>query len=198
MKRAFWRPCRARRLWPLEEKILARLEDLGLGTIGLVQQAPASVLARHFGAAAKRLREFAHGVDRSPVRPLYPPATLEARAALPEATEAGEMVEELVRAVAGRITEELARRRQTCRRLALTVETEAGPCTRQRTLTHATAQEAEVLLAARHLLGKAEVRTGVLALRLRASELSRRTEVQLSLLEEREEEEARESTWPRR
>ena len=108
-------------------------------------------------------------------------------AALPEATEAGEVVDEVVREVAARITEELARRQQTCRRLALTVETESGSRMRQRTLTHATAQGAEVLLAARYLLGKAEVCAGVTALRLRASELSRRTEVQLSLLDAREE-----------
>ena len=78
----FLAPLSSARLWPLEEKLRARLEELGLGTIGLVQQAPASVLARHFGAAAKRLRELVQGVDASPVRPLYPPAAVEARGGL--------------------------------------------------------------------------------------------------------------------
>ena len=53
----FLAPLSSARL-PLEERVLARLQDLGLSTIGLVQHAPPSILARHFGGAAKRFAGF--------------------------------------------------------------------------------------------------------------------------------------------
>lgn len=188
--RAFLARLPLARLWPLEDKVITHLEDLGLTMIGLLQRVPAAMLARHFGTRAKQLIELAQGTDRAPLHASYPPAALEARAVLPEA-EDRTAVEAALRELAARVAVELEARHQTCRRIALRLETETRTFARQRTLLHPTAEAAEVLLAAEHLLATAETKEPITALRLRAEELSRRAEVQLSLLEDREAEGAR-------
>jgi nucleotidyltransferase/DNA polymerase involved in DNA repair len=97
---AFLAPLSVDRLWPLEEKVLGRLEMLGLHTVGQLQQIPVATLAAHFGGFGKRLREMAFGVDQSPLRALYPPETREARLASAEGMQLAAALEALSAQVA--------------------------------------------------------------------------------------------------
>lgn len=181
---SFLAPLPVAHLWPLEGGTAQQLADLGFSTIELLQRAPTEVLARHFGAQAGRLRELAWGSDPTPVRPLYPPPQVTARTALPEATAEHAAVEAMLQELACEVVAVLNRRGQTCRRLSLRMETETGVRSQQCALRHPTDGVAEVLLAAQRLSAAVAPTAPVAALRLRASDLTRRTQVQLSLTEE--------------
>jgi DNA polymerase-4 len=196
---AFLAPRPVARLWPLEEKVAGRLETLGLHTIGQLQQIPPATLAAHFGAFGTRLREMACGVDREPLRALYPPEAQEARLASAEGMPPMAALETLSAQVAQRLHD----RQQTCRHLALDLEPERGEAVRlQARLSHPLAEAPALCRAAARLVscstdhaipsgppltGRGQVGNlshGLLvAVTLRVSELERRGPVQWSLLE---------------
>jgi DNA polymerase-4 len=177
---AFLAPLPVARLWPLEEKVVGRLETLGLHTIGQLQQIPSATLAAHFGSFAKRLREMACGVDREPLRALYPPEAQEARLASAEGMPLAAALETLSAQVAQRLHD----RQQTCRHLALDLEPERGEAVRlQVRLSHPLAEAPALCRAAVRLIAGAALAAPLVAVTLRVSELERRGPVQWSLLE---------------
>jgi DNA polymerase-4 len=177
---AFLAPRPVARLWPLEEKVAGRLETLGLHTIGQLQQIPPATLAAHFGAFGKRLREMACGVDREPLRALYPPEAQEARLASAEDVPLAAALE----ALSAQMAQRLHDRQQTCRHLALDLEPERGEAVRlQARLSHPLAEAPALCRAAIRLIAGAELRAPLVAVTLRVSELERRGPVQWSLLE---------------
>jgi DNA polymerase-4 len=177
---AFLAPLPVARLWPLEEKVAGRLETLGLHTIGQLQQIPPATLAAHFGAFGKRLRELACGVDREPLRALYPPEAQEARLASAEGMPLAAALETLSAQVAQRLHE----RQQTCRHLSLDLEPERGEAVRlQVRLSHPLAEAPALCRAAARLVAGEAARVPLVAVTLRVSELERRGPVQWSLLE---------------
>ncbi len=183
----FLAPLPIEQLWPLDARTAQRLRDLGLATVGLLHQISDEMLARHFGARARRLKELALGVDRAPARHLYPPPKAAARVAVPEATEDATAIEAMLREAAAQVAAQLSARGQVCRRVSLRVETEGGRMTRHCALSRATAEAEDLLLAAQRLWLRAEVTTPVSAVLLRSTELERRPQVQFSLLEVRAE-----------
>jgi DNA polymerase IV len=62
------RPLAVRRLWGVGPTTEARLQDLGLDTLGSVMDAPEVLLREVFGARAEAFRQRAMGNDTSPVR----------------------------------------------------------------------------------------------------------------------------------
>jgi nucleotidyltransferase/DNA polymerase involved in DNA repair len=120
----FLAPLPIEHLWPLDEKTRQSLRTLGISTIGLLQQVPVSRLQIHFGRDAQRLLNLALGVDNSPVHPLYPSRTIEARLSLPDAIDDSQRLEACLRKLSAEIAEQLQRRRETCGRIAMRVEVE--------------------------------------------------------------------------
>ena len=177
---AFLAPLPMARLWPLEEKVLERLEMLGLHTIGQLQQIPPATLATHFGVFGKRLREMACGIDRTPLCASYPPETVEARLASPE----GMHLPAALEALSMQVAQQLRDRQQTCRQLSLELEPERG-ATRSlaRRLSHATAEAGALGRATTRLITEAAIQAPMVAVTLRVTELERRAPVQWSLLE---------------
>lgn len=177
---AFLAPLSVDRLWPLEEKVLGRLEMLGLHTVGQLQQIPVATLAAHFGAFGKRLREMAFGVDQSPLRALYPPETREARLASAE----GMQLPAALEALSAQVAQLLHEQQQMCRHLSLDLEPERGETVRVQVRLSRPLAEAQALRrAAARLVAGSPLRAPLVAVTLRVTELERRGLVQWSLLE---------------
>jgi DNA polymerase-4 len=64
---AFLAPLACSELWGVGPKTAARLEAMGIRTIGELAQRPAGELAALFGEHGRQLAERAHGVDERPV-----------------------------------------------------------------------------------------------------------------------------------
>lgn len=73
----FLHPLSVRHLWGVSEKIEKRLLALGVRTIGELALIPEDLLIRQFGILGSKLYRLSHGIDYSPVMPLYPPALIE-------------------------------------------------------------------------------------------------------------------------
>jgi hypothetical protein len=205
------------RLWLLDEHTIEQLQALGITTIGLLQQTPPGQLNERFGRLGRRLGELAIGVDRSPVRPCYPPPVMEARLSFSEGAEDMTVIEAGLRRLARKIAEQLRNRGQdaalpqsgaqlcgtrSCRRLGLVIETDDGASTSYwLRASIAMVTEDEIFRAAARLLGqalglgagRAQLKAPIAALALHAADLRHCAGVQLDLLgdKEREEQERR-------
>jgi len=192
----FLAPLPLSRLWLLDENTIEHLEALGITTIGLLQQTPASLLIERFGSLGRRLSELAFGVDRSPVRSCYPPPVIEARLSLAGGAEDMTAIEAGLRRLAREVAGQLRGREQCCRRIGLEIETDDGGSASQWLRTSiAIIGEGEVFRAAERLLerileaalGRAKLKAPITALTLRAADLGHCAGVQLDLLGEREQ-----------
>ena len=193
----FLAPLPLSRLWLLDKDMIEHLEALGLTTIGLLQQTPASRLGERFGRLGRRLHELAHGVDRSPVRACYPPPVVEARLSLAEGALDMTVIEDGLRRLARKVAGQLRSREQGCRRVGLEAETDDGrSVSRSLRLSATITGEHELFRAAKRLLGRilepsvarAKPLAPITAVMLRAADLQRCAGVQLDLLGEREQE----------
>jgi DNA polymerase-4 len=66
---AYLAPLPVRALWGVGPKTAARLEELGLRTIGDLTKLPVELLERNFGAAGREMSRHARGIDERPVSP---------------------------------------------------------------------------------------------------------------------------------
>jgi hypothetical protein len=181
------------RLWLLDPDTIEHLQALGITTIGLLQQTPASHLLR-FGRMERRLSELAVGVDRSPVRACYPPSVIEARLALAEGAQDMAVIEAGLRRLARQAARQMREREQGCRRVGLEIESDDGRSLAQSLRLSVTiAGEQELFRAAERLLGRiltprlaqANPLAPITALLFRAADLQHCVGVQLDLLGDR-------------
>jgi len=169
-------------LWTLDPKTIEHLQALGITTIGLLRRIPPARLAEHFGRAARRLQDLAQGLDRSPVEPRYPPREVTVHQTLPGGVDNPEAIDACLRKLAVKIARELRRRQETGGRLSLRVTTEEGPqFSSSIRLREPSAEEDDLLRAARSLLTRLNLPAPISALRLQASECRRDRGRQLSL-----------------
>jgi len=197
----FLAPLPLSRLWLLDQGTIEHLEALGITTIGLLQQTPASQLIERFGRLGRSLSELAVGVDRSPVRACYPPPVIEARLPLAGGAQDMTIVESGLRRLAREVAAQLRSRRQGYRRVGLEIESDDGGSISRWMRTSITViSEDELFRAAERLLaralglalGRANLKAPMTALTLRAAELRHCAGAQLDLLGEREQERQRE------
>ncbi len=183
----FLAPLPISRLWMADERTRLRLEALGLSTIGLLQRIPESALAAHFGPLSKQLKEWALGIDRSPVRALYPPAAAAARLAFAGGVADWISLSEALENLSAQVCSQLQRSGRVGSRLALEVETEEGSRVHECELHRPLGKTEELFLAAQRLLAREPLREPVTGLRLEISRLERCRGEQVSLWEHREE-----------
>ncbi|MBA3725364.1 MAG: hypothetical protein H0W86_02670 [Armatimonadetes bacterium] len=87
-------------LWMAKPEHLRRLSFLGYRTIGEVARLPLEVLQKQFGQAGLQISLWVRGMDRTPVRPLYPPEELSARFTFPQPVRLDQEVEAGLKALA--------------------------------------------------------------------------------------------------
>ncbi len=96
---AFLHPLGVRALWGVGEATFARLEELGVATVGDLAGVPPDLLVRRLGAVAgKHLSELARGHDPRPVVPSSPAKSISVEATYDEDLSAPEQIDaELLR-----------------------------------------------------------------------------------------------------
>ena len=97
-------------LLDLPPEMAARLDRWGIRTLGELAALPSAALFERLGGEGPRLQQLARGEDPRPLRPWAPPPILEETAALDDAVEALGPLVELLATLAGRISDQLARR----------------------------------------------------------------------------------------
>jgi len=177
-ERAFLAPLPLTRLWGVGPATLAKLERIGLLTIGDVAALPAEVLEQSVGAAlGAHLHALANNDDPRPVTPGRDAKSIGAEETFGVDLRTSEACDrELVR-LCDRVGSRLRHAGVTARTITLkirfgTFETR----TRARTLAESTDVSAVVLDTARDLLTDFDVRSGIRLLGVACSQLAARGE----------------------
>ncbi|HEY3267059.1 MAG TPA: hypothetical protein VGM37_09050 [Armatimonadota bacterium] len=121
-ERAFLAPHPVRALWPLGEKLLARLERLEYENVAEIAASSLTDLRSQLGKEAAMVQTLAQGRYPDPVRALYPEATIRRRERWLEPIELEEMLWKRVGEMAKDAAEALSGR--CCRVFSLTLEME--------------------------------------------------------------------------
>ena len=114
-------------LYPFPSGVAARLERLGLRTLGEVRRMPVEELARHFGRAlALRLARAAAGGEEDPVRRAWPPPSFEVVRRVPGGLRDRETLTRVLREAADVLSREMGGKGLACREVLLAFEGESG------------------------------------------------------------------------
>lgn len=169
----------------LPPPVLARLQKLGIQTLGDLSHIPPEELQRQVRDVAPLLRRMAEGRIVQGVRSLWPPRYIEQRVAFDEEVSIRPIVEEALRRCARAISRQLRNRAEGCRALTLTVQVEDGSCLQANQKLSAPVQNEDLLhRTALRLLQRIPMERPVAEVRLRASDISKGTTMQLALLDE--------------
>ncbi len=135
-ERAFLAPLPIRKLWGVGAKTAARLEALGLKTIGEIADYPVKGLIDRLGAWGYQLHQLAHGIDNRPV------ATRSLRKSISEETtyledvDDDSLVEHTLFTIADRLSRTMRRKGLKGRTITLKIRFEGFEThTRSRTLS---------------------------------------------------------------
>lgn len=112
-------------LWPAPAPLLRRIGQLGLRSVGEVAAVSEPELVRQLGPAGRQVGAWARGLDREPVRPLWPPREETERVALGAAAGNSDGLDRALTAMAGRLSRRLAERHEGCLQVTLTLERES-------------------------------------------------------------------------
>jgi hypothetical protein len=114
-------------LYPFPSGVAARLERLGLRTLGDVRRMPVEELARHFGRAlARRMALAAAGGEADPVRRAWPPPSFEVVRRVPGGLRDRETLTRVLGEAADVLSREMGGRGLACREVLLAFEGESG------------------------------------------------------------------------
>ncbi|MDX1931200.1 MAG: hypothetical protein SFU56_01205 [Capsulimonadales bacterium] len=173
-------------LWPEDEKLVARLQRLGLPTFGSVAVLPESTLVREFGKVGRLLHRRAHGIDLDRVRPLYPPPRADVRLSRQDSPiDSLPRLQAALDRVAARAAGQLAGMNRHGRRLVLRLFTEKGEVRRERLLPLPIREETAVRQAVRSLLSQMRLTAPVIGIRLIVDETELPAAQTLTLFPER-------------
>jgi len=112
---------------PAPPELQRRLARLGMRTIGEAARIPDGEWLRQLGPLGRQVAVWSRGVDSDPVKPSYPPRTLERRVAFaPEVREREPLEQASVRSAA-LLAARLAGRGEGCQQVGLTLEQAGGP-----------------------------------------------------------------------
>lgn len=110
----------------LKPEIAEWLELRGVATLGDLAALPEGLLWRRFGAEGEQLRHLAVGLDPTPVRPAYPPRTVEARVECEWPAETLEQAAQYMTHLAFELARRLRETHDTARRYRLRVSCRNG------------------------------------------------------------------------
>src|SRR5215470_1649004 len=152
---AFLYPLPVRHLWGVGRVTEAALQRLGYRTIGDLAAAEPVRLARHVGAGAGALQQWARGIDERPVRPDRGAKSMGEEQTLDRDRPAGELLPHLLadaESIARRLRAHALRARTVTLKLKLAARPGPRTLTRRHTLAEPTADEAVLFAVARRLL----------------------------------------------
>ncbi|MGC8667786.1 MAG: DUF6504 family protein [Chthonomonadales bacterium] len=182
---AFLAPMPLEQIEELPLPILARLQKLGLQTLGDLSHIPPVELQRQVGSTAPLLRRMMEGRVAQKVRPLWPPRSIEQRVAFDEEISDRPVMEEALRRCARAISKQLHNSGEGCRMLTLTIQMDGGNSLQTSQNLSALVQKEDVLhRTALRLLQRISMERPVVEVRLRASGIEKGTSMQLALLDE--------------
>jgi len=169
----------------LPPPILARLQKLGLHTLGDLSRIPPQELQRHVRDAAPLLQKLKEGLRSERVRPLWPPRSIEQRIAFEEEVSSLPIVEEALRRCAKAISKQLHDLSEGCRMVTLIVQMDDGSRLQASQKMSAPIQKEDILhRTALRLLLRIAIQRPVVEVRLRASDIGKGTNMQLALLDD--------------
>jgi DNA polymerase IV len=172
-ERAFLRPLPARALWGVGPATLARLERLGVRTVGDIADLTEAALVGALGrAAGRQLRQLAHGVDPRPVEPDQPAKSIGHEETFPhDHHDAASLGREVVR-MADSVGWRLRRAGRAARTVTLKVRFgDFRTITRSTTLAEPVDEGPAIARAARELLAGIDPSPGVRLLGVTATGL---------------------------
>jgi len=179
----FLHPLPVERLWGVGPATFARLERMGVRTVGDVAEVPLDALVAVLGnASGRHLHALAGNVDERPVKTRRVAKSIGAEETFgADLTAAPELDRELMRLV-DRMTSRLRTAGVVARTVTVKVRyADFETATRARTLDDPADTAAAVLRVARSLLDGAELGRGVRLLGVHASQLTQRSPVQPAL-----------------
>jgi len=153
---AFLHPLPVRHLWGVGRVTEAALHRLGYRTLGDLAVAEPARLARHVGAGAGALQQWARGIDDRPVRPDRNAKSMGEEETLDRDRPAGELLPYLLadaESIARRLRAHVRRARTVTLKVKLAHPPGPRTLTRRHTLAEPTADEAVLFAVARRLLG---------------------------------------------
>ena len=154
---AFLHPLPVERLWGVGRVTAAKLHACGVRTVGEIAGIDEETLGILVGrGAGRQLHALAHNRDPRRVQTGRRRRSIGSQRALGKKRRSLEEIDSSVIAIVDRVTRRLRRGRRLCRTVVLRLRfDDFSRATRSATLPRLTDQSAEVLAAARHLLGAA-------------------------------------------
>jgi DNA polymerase-4 len=171
----------------LKPALVAKAEKLGVHTLGDLMALPVRETERQFGQSAHHLRELAKGDDGDRVRALWPPRIVEYALRFDdEVTDEG-AIHHALGLCASHIARMLAIESRYCRTLTLEVEMNKVSSVLREELNEPTHDPGFLQRAAIRLFDRLKISEPVTRLHLEAGEISAGSGVQLSFLDESDE-----------
>jgi DNA polymerase IV len=169
----------------IDFKTRQKLDRLGVKTLGDVLALPGHELRRQLPKIGFLLQRLATGEDGDPVRPLYPPRSLDHTFAFEDEIEDETSVHYALRDCARHIAAALTDKREFCRSIALTVE-QADRTYQQEAekLASPIAGEEEIYCASLRLFSRMVLTSPILEIYLTVSHLGAGSGLQLALLDD--------------
>lgn len=120
---------------PALPEVQRRLLRLGIRRIGEAAQIPEGEWLRQLGPLGRQVALWSHGVDPEPVKPCYPPRTLERHVQFTPEVRERDLLEQVLNRTAAALSQQLSDRGEGCQEVALTLQSADGrQATESRTL----------------------------------------------------------------
>lgn len=112
---------------PAAPEAQRRLARLGIRTVGEVARIGESEWVRQLGPLGRQLSQWSQGIDPEPVKPAYPPRTLERRVEFTSEVQDRDHLEQVVTRHAASLVRQLADKGEGCQQASLLLEQAGGP-----------------------------------------------------------------------
>ena len=150
---AFLNPLPADMLWGVGPKTFARLNDLGIHTIGNIAKWPENELIRLFGENGRDLSRHAKGIDNRPIETERETKSISQEITFSVDVRDDKVLQKTIREQAARVGSQLRKNELAGSTIKLKIRwPDFTTLTRQTTLNHRTDQDEEIAKAALELL----------------------------------------------
>jgi DNA polymerase-4 len=156
----FLAPLPVTALWGVGETTAGKLQRLGFGTLGQVQQCPLDRLIASFGKYGQHLHELAHGIDRTAVQSSRERKSVSHEQTFAHDTDDAEFLHRILLDLAEQVGRRLRRHQLKGRTITLKLRfADFRTITRSTTLARATCADKQIYRSARALLDSERLRS---------------------------------------